>query len=177
MLNKPTPFKQFSVLSTLVLAAMFSRLIPHPPNFAPITAVAVFAGFYFSNIWLAILVPMISMFASDALIGFHPGMSVVYGCFALMSWSAHAASSKKSFGRIAGTLLGSNLFFFLVTNFAAWAGNPLYAQDFSGLMMSYTMAIPFYGSSIAGDVFYSAVIFGAWSIASKTVLAPSRTAA
>jgi len=150
-------------LSLFVLGAAMTRLLPHPPNFAPLTAVAVFSGFYMAPLWAAFLIPVAAMLLSDALIGFHSGMFLVYGCFAAMVFLGNLLQSKKSFMTIAGTLLASNFFFFLVTNAAEWPGNPMYAQDISGLLQSYIAALPFYGNSLLGDVFYSAVLFGGFA--------------
>lgn len=164
------------VAASLITCAVLTRLIPHPPNFAPVTAMAVFAGFYFSNIWLALFIPLITMALSDAVIGFHSDLLLVYGCFAITTWVASAQSAQRSLGRVVGTVLGSNMFFFLVTNFAQWPGNPLYSQDISGLFQSYVAAIPFYGNSLLGDAFYTSVLFGAWEMLGRSIPALRTTA-
>ncbi|MCM0606158.1 MAG: hypothetical protein KA715_08715 [Xanthomonadaceae bacterium] len=160
---------KLKVATALILGTVLSRLIPHPPNFAPVTAMAVFAGFYFSNIWLALFIPLVTMVLSDAVMGFHADILLVYGCFAITTWVSFALRGKKSVVRVASIVMASNLFFFLVTNFAAWPGNPLYAQDISGLFQSYTAAIPFYGNSLVGDAFYCVALFGTWEMLSRSI--------
>ena len=74
---------RFLVLLGLILFAAASRLIPHPPNFSPIVAIALFGGAYFSDKRLAFVVPLTAMFLSDLVIGLHTLLPVIYGSFAL----------------------------------------------------------------------------------------------
>jgi formate-dependent nitrite reductase membrane component NrfD len=48
----------------------------------------------------------------------------------------------------------------LVTNFASWLNNPMYTQNFSGLLTSYIAGIPFFRNTLLGDLFYLSVLFG-----------------
>lgn len=44
---------RFSVITLMILLAAMSRLLPHPPNFAPIGGMALFGAAYFSKkYWL-----------------------------------------------------------------------------------------------------------------------------
>jgi hypothetical protein len=36
----------------------------------------------------------------------------------------------------------------------------MYSKDFTGLMSSYALGLPFFWNTLAGDLFYSAVLFG-----------------
>ena len=67
----------------LVAAAAVTRLLPHPPNFTPLTAMALFAGACLPSGRVALAVPLAAMFMSDLVLGFHDQMTVVYLCFAL----------------------------------------------------------------------------------------------
>ena len=78
-MNKP----RFAVLMAIILVAAVLRLIPHPPNFAPLTAMALFGGACFTDKRAAFLLPLAALFLSDLFIGFYAGMPVVYGAFAL----------------------------------------------------------------------------------------------
>ena len=55
---------------SLIFLMVFSRLIPHPPNFTPIIAVAIMSGYLFRNFYLSFLVLLISMLISDLFLGF-----------------------------------------------------------------------------------------------------------
>ena len=69
----------------LILIAILTRLLPHPPNFAPITSIALFSGIHFSNKRIALLIPLVGMFISDLFLGIHLLMPVIYLSFILIS--------------------------------------------------------------------------------------------
>lgn len=152
---------QTIILLLLVILGASSRLLPHPANVAPITAIALFAGIYSAR-RAAILAPLLAMFLSDLIIGFYDWqmMIVVYSSFFLAGTIGILIQKKKSFATIALGTLGASIFFFLATNAAVWYFGTMYSHDFSGLMNSYQMAIPFFRNSLLGDIFYTAVLIG-----------------
>jgi hypothetical protein len=162
----------------MILLAAISRVLPHPPNFAPITAMALFGGAYFNDKRLAFLVPLGAMLISDSIIGFHSTQPIIYACFALITLIGFRLQNNKSIGKITlATLAGSTLFF-IVTNFAVWIMSDFYPHTASGLMMCYAAGIPFYDSSLLsspalntflGDLTFSAVFFGAFALAEKKI--------
>jgi len=157
--------ERFFALSIAVLAAAFSRLVPHPPNFTPIAAMALFGGAFFSDRRLAFMVPLMAMIASDFVIGFHPLAPVVYATFLLVVcigfWIKRHFSPSAIF---AGTLAGSFLFF-VTTNFAVWLSGTLYPKTAAGLLTCFVAAIPFFRNTLAGDLVYTVLLFGlfVWS--------------
>ncbi len=74
----------FLILTGMIFIAAFVRLIPHPPNFAPVAAMALFGGAYFSKRWVAFLVPLMAMLFADLILGFHSAMWAVYLSFVLI---------------------------------------------------------------------------------------------
>lgn len=131
-----------------VVMAVLIRLLPHPPNFTPITALALFGATTFRNKTIGTLLPLLAMGISDIFLGFYYISFWVYGSFILISFLGHYVKNIKT----SNILLGS-LIFFLVTNFGVWlSGYPL---NLEGLLLCYTMAIPFFINSIAGDLFFS----------------------
>lgn len=150
------------ILITLGIAA---RFLPHPANFAPIGAIAIFSGIYLPKKW-ALILPLVAMFFSDLFIGFYslPIMFSVYAGFVMMGAIGLAVRKYKSLGTIlGGTILGS-LIFYLVTNGAVWAFGSLYPHTAVGLWQSYYMAIPFFRNSLLGDLFYTGVLAGAYEV-------------
>jgi hypothetical protein len=148
------------ILITLGIAA---RFLPHPANFAPIGAIAIFSGIYLPKKW-AIILPLAAMFFSDLFIGFYawPIMLSVYVSFIIMGVIGLAVRKNKKLSTIlGGTILGS-VIFYLVTNGAVWAFGSLYPPTASGLLQSYYMAIPFFRNSLLGDLFYIGVLVGAY---------------
>jgi len=53
--------------------------------------------------------------------------------------------------------------FFLVTNFGAWLGSPIYPQTGAGLVAAYVAGIPFFQNTLLGTLFYSALMFGSFA--------------
>ena len=155
-------------LLALTALAVVSRLIPHPMNFAPVAALALFGGAYFDRRY-AFALPLVVLIVSDAFLGFYDGIAWVYGSFFLVNLIGWWLRGRKSITMIAGaTLLGSVLFF-VVTNFGVWLGGGLYTPDMAGLLNCYIAAIPFFRNSLAGDAFYVAILFGAAELASRKV--------
>ena len=142
--------REFIVLA-FVLLAVVVRLVPHPPNFTPITALALFGATTFRNRFLGTLLPLIAMAISDIYLGFYSISIWVYSSFLIISLLGHYLKKINTKG-----ILISSLIFFLVTNFGVWlSGYPLTIE---GLLLCYTMAIPFFINSIAGDLFFSYVL-------------------
>ncbi|GAB3511235.1 DUF6580 family putative transport protein [Emticicia fontis] len=165
---------RYSTIAAIIVLAALSRFFPHPFNFTPMAAIALFGGAYFSNRWLAFLVPFSAMLISDIMLelltgwGFHSGIPVVYGSFALISLLGIFALQKVTILRVAGAALASSLLFFLITNFAflypeAPAPDPMlghYPHNWTGIIASYRAGLEFLRNQIVGDQFYSGVVFG-----------------
>jgi len=81
----------------LVLLLAFSRIIPHPPNFAPIVAVAIMSGYFFKNIKLSFVVLLIAMLLVDVFLGFYKHMLFVYLSLFLITFIFFKISDKINF--------------------------------------------------------------------------------
>ena len=148
----------------LIFIVVVTRLMPRPPNFSPVEAAALFAGATFVSWRLAVLVPLIAMLISDWFIGFHDGMWLVYGCMAVIALAGTRLKDRISPLRVAGYGISAAVFFFLVTNFAVWAGGTMYPHTASGLLACYVAAVPFFHNQIAGVLVYSLLLFGAHAL-------------
>ena len=160
------------LLIGMIAAAAALRLLPHPSNFTPIGALALFAGAHFDDKRWAFIVPLAAMFLSDILIGFHGQMPVVYAAFAVIVCMGFALKEKKTALRVTGASLAAATFFFVVSNFSVWAFDGLYPMTLAGLATCYIAAIPFFQNWLAGTVFYAAVLFGGFAIIEKKLLTP-----
>ena len=150
----------------ILILAILSRFIPHPPNFTPLLAVALFGGAIFKNRILAFGIPLLAMFLSDLYLGLHESLLAVYLCLALLIYMGSKMDKKSSKGIAINALL-SSIIFFLVTNFSVWAFTGMYDKTFSGLMVSYTMGLPFFKWSVISTLLYSGVLFGAYNLFEK----------
>ena len=145
---------------SLILILVFSRLIPHPPNFTPVIAVAIMSSYFFKNIKVSFIVLLVAMFISDLFIGFYENLSFVYISLILITYIFHKISIKINFKNLFVYGFAGSLIFFIVSNFGVWAlGSPglndiAYDKSLSGLIQCYILAIPFFGNT-----FFSTIIF------------------
>lgn len=152
----------------MIIFAIMARLLPHPANFAPITAMALFGGVYLPKKY-AFLLPFGALIISDYFLGFY-GLEMVwvYGSFfisGLIGLYIRKRKRKNILTIVSGTLLAS-LLFFLITNFGVWAlPYSWYSKDLGGLIQSYIAGIPFFRGTILGDLFYTGVFFGGYELA------------
>src|SRR5689334_15413324 len=144
----------FALLSAILVAAAL-RLVPHPPNFTPIGAMAIFSGAYLGRRGLAFVAPLGAMLLSDAIIGFYSGFWITYLAVALIVLLGSLALSRRSVIRIGLAAIASSALFFVVSNFGTWALSGMYPHSFAGLEACYVAAIPFFQNTIAGDLFYA----------------------
>jgi uncharacterized protein DUF6580 len=152
----------------LIVLAAASRLLPHPPNFAPVAAMGLFAG-AFSGRRYAWLVAFGALLASDVVLGFYHPVSMFWNYLAyaacLLLGSGLLARTR-SLGRIAGAVLASAVTFFVLSNFGMWASG-YYPRTWDGLVQCYVQALPFFRNTLASDVLYSAVLFGAHALLTR----------
>ncbi len=169
-LTKKGKTLEFFIALLFVLIGVSLRLLPHPPNFAPILAIALFGGVYLSR-KIAFVLPIFAIAISDIFIGYYGIvlMIAVYGTFLLSVVLGFWLKKHKKWYTVGGIAILSAVLFFLITNFAVWAFTPWYAKTLSGIIQCYIMAIPFFRNTLLGNLFYVTVFFGAYEIATVWV--------
>ena len=161
---------RFWVALVLVLVAVGLRLVPHPPNFSPIAAMALFGAAVFDRKILAILFPLAALLISDLILGFHDQMPAVYGSILLIELlGLWVLRSNLGAARIAVTAVSSSVLFFLITNLSVWAFSGMYARTLAGLVSCFIAALPFLQNGIAGDLVYSGALFGAFALVERNL--------
>ena len=160
---------RLALLIGIVVAAAGVRLFPHPANFDPIGGLALFAGAHLDERRWAFTAPLAAMLLSDAVIGFHSQMPVVYASFALMVCMGFVLRQRRGALPVAGMALAASALFFVTTNFGVWALDAMYPKSLAGLLACYVAAIPFFGATIAGNLFYAAVLFGGFALAERRI--------
>jgi hypothetical protein len=161
---------RLTALLCAILAAAALRLVPHPPNFSPIDAMALFSGAYLGRRWLAFVAPFAALLLSDAILGFYRGMEFQYLSVALIVLIGWFALSRTSVARVAAASLAGSVLFFVVSDFGTWVVSGMYPHSLAGLAECYVAAIPFFPNTLTGDLFYTALLFGGFAIAER--LAP-----
>ncbi len=151
----------------LILLAAALRIAPHPWNFTPIGAMALFSGALLKNRRLAFFFPLLALFLGDIFIGFHKLIPIVYASFLINVAIGLWLRDRRTVTRISlATLLGA-IQFFLVTNFAVWWLLNSYPKTTSGLAACYLAGIPFFWNTLAGDAAYAFLFFGGYALAER----------
>ena len=156
---------RLAALLSAILAAAALRLLPHPPNFSPIDAMALFSGAYVGRRALAFVAPLAALLLSDLVLGFYHGMTTVYATVALIVVMGWWLSPRRTPLRIGAAAIASSIVFFVVTNFGMWLFSGFYPLTSAGLAACYVAAIPFFQNTLAGDLFYAALLFGGFALA------------
>jgi len=158
---------RFLIAALMIFAAAALRILPHPLNFTPIGAMAIFAGSLFRNRWVAFLFPLAALFAGDLFVGLYKLMFIVYVSFALSVAIGRSVAQSRTAARIGVAVFLGALQFFVVTNFAMWALSDFYPKTSTGLATCFVNAIPYFWNTLAGDAVYAAVLFGGFAQAEK----------
>ena len=164
----------------LILFAAFTRLFPHYPNFTAVGAIAIFGGTVIKDKKLAFLLPLGALFLSDICLqlftstkGFY-GVSqfFVYAAFLIITALAFFIR-KKSAANVLLAAVWSGAIFFIFSNLGVWLSSDYFPKTLSGLAACYWASVPFYKNelfgnfilnSIMGNLFFSAILFGAYYV-------------
>jgi len=153
----------------LILLAAAVRIAPHPWNFTPIGAMALFSGAVLRDRRLAFFFPLLALSLGDIFIGFHKLIPIVYASFLLNVAIGLWLRDRRTIARITlATLLGAAQFF-LITNFAVWQFMNSYSHTASGLRACYIAGIPLFWNTLAGDAVYAALLFGGYALAERSL--------
>lgn len=155
---------RLQVIVILILTGALSRLFLHPANFTALVATGLFGGFYLKNFKQAALTVFSAMFLSDSLIGFHALVPIVYLALLMPIALGKLAQRSAPLPWLISGALASSLSFFAITNFAVWCFTALYPKTLEGFILCFEAAIPFFTNQLAGDLFYTGVIFGIFLI-------------
>src|ERR1700682_1943320 len=144
-----------------IVLAVAVRFMPHPWHFTPVAASLLFFGAYGSRrqLWF----PVVLLAASDVFLNKFI-YSYPLSWDLLVTWAWYAAVVFLGSGLrqhlkplwIMGGALTSSVSFFLLSNFAVWAAYDMYPKNFSGLMTSYILCLPFFSNAVEGDLLFPA---------------------
>jgi hypothetical protein len=164
---------KFMLAYLFVIFAVVARMpfMPHPWNFTPVAAALLYFGARGSRrqLW----VPFLLLAASDVILTkfvysyvFSWDHFVTWAWYAAILWLGTNLRENSNWLRIGGAALASSVSFFIVSNFAVWAyWTDMYPKTLSGLMTCYIAGLPFFRRGLAGDLLFTAVIFGVPALA------------
>tara|TARA_Y100001960_G_scaffold322694_1_gene399642 strand:+ start:5666 stop:6175 length:510 start_codon:yes stop_codon:yes gene_type:complete len=147
------------ILPLIIIFAAMTRLIPHPPNFTPIIAIGLFSGYYVKNRSFAILLPILAMFFSDLFLGSHKTIYWVYGSLILVTFLGMLLVQKVNVRNYLISSISGACIFFLITNFGVWVTSSYYPKTLEGIIVCYTMALPFFGNTMISSLLYTGILF------------------
>ena len=169
--------KNLLLIVLFIAIIFFGRILPHPYNFTPLIAVTLLSSYSLSNKFLAIMIPLVGFWISDLFMNnyiyagyfadftvFNSGMIWTYGAIVLVALMGSSFLNKISTVKIVLASLSGSTIFYLISNFGVWALSSMYAKTLTGLVQCYSLALPFYGTSLMGDLIYSAILFGAYKL-------------
>ncbi len=182
-MNKQKITLQFGIVAVMVLIAAISRLVPHWPNFTAVGAMGLFGAAYFTKKYWAFIIPFIALWFSDLVLNnvvyaqyydsfvwMTPSWYWMYGSFALIILIGFLSLSKVTPARIVGASFTAAFLFFLITNFGVWMSGLMYPKTAAGLLACYTAGLPYLGYTLAGNLFYTLVLFGSYELLAKPYL-------
>lgn len=160
---------RFFILSGIIVLAIASRLLPHPPNFTPVAAIAIFGGACFADKRVAFAVPFGIMFISDLIIGLHDTLLFVYLGFAVAAGIGYLLKNRISVLNVTAGAIAAAIVFYLITNFGVWLTGTLYPHTYQGLVACFAAGVPFFRYTVLGNLVYCGALFGAFGIAKRYV--------
>lgn len=152
----------------IVLAAVLARFVPYAPNFSPVYGALLFSGAYLKSrdsVWfpvalLAVTDPLISAWIYH--MRWEWNQAFLWAAFAAVAVIGRQLRDRVSAIRVVGAALAGGTVFFLISNFAVWLGWKMYPATWPGLVTCYVAALPFFRSTLASTLVFSAVLFGGY---------------
>ena len=167
LLQKENLFYRTLLALAIIALAAALRIAPHPWNFTPVGAMALFSGAIIRDRRLALLFPLLALFAGDIFIGLYSLIPIVYASFLVSVAIGFWLRDRRSVSRIAAATLVGAVQFFLVSNFAVWVFGLSYPRNTAGLVACYVAGIPFFWNTLAGDAVYAGLFFGGFALAER----------
>ena len=172
--------KRFAMIAAVVLVAMAaaSRAVPHPWNFTPMIAVALFGGARLERAWVAVTALVACLVAGDLAVGAFPydGMAWVYGAMIAITLGGRLLATRRGVLPAIVGALAAGAFFFVVSNLGVWIGGGLYPHTAQGLVDCYAAAVPFYRNEVVGDLIFTGALFGLHAAATQLYVRAAATA-
>jgi hypothetical protein len=153
----------------LLLVAIVSRLVPHAGwmNFSAEGAALLYFGA--RRPWREMIAPLAALMATDYFLTvyFYHFQFQWQGYLPTWAWYVAAMvlgqillKAKTTFVRVAaGVLLGPTSFF-IISNYAVWAGSQMYPHTWAGLQACFIAAIPFYRNDLVSTAIVAGLAFG-----------------
>lgn len=192
---KKDSIREILIVAMLIFLSALCRIFTNEIglwNFNAIGAAALFGGIVLKDKRLAYVIPLLSLFLSDVFLQCFTSIHAldrdylgqllfVYGAFLLITWIG-TLIKKVNVPTLLLSSIGTGVVFFLISNLGTFITTDLYPKTGAGLLACYAAGIPFYQSDnmfssfalngLMGNVFFTAVLFGAWALIKQVVITP-----
>ncbi|SDH08924.1 DUF6580 family putative transport protein [Chitinophaga filiformis] len=192
---KKDSIREILIVAMLIFLSALCRIFTNQIglwNFNAIGAAALFGGIVLKDKRLAYVVPLLSLFMSDVFLqcftsihaldrNYLGQLLFVYGAFLLITWIG-TLIKKVNVLTLLLSSIDTGVLFFLISNLGTFLTTDLYPKTGAGLLACYAAGIPFYQSDnmfssfalngLMGNVFFTAVLFGAWAAIKQVVITP-----
>ena len=167
----------------LLLAAVVTRVVPHAGwmNFTAVGGALLYFGARRS--WREMLTPLAVLMATDfCLTVFSYNYAFKWQAY-LPTWMWYAAamvlgrillSERATAWRVVAAALLGPTSFFVISNFAVWIADGMYARSLAGLAACYVAAIPFYRNDLASTGIVLGLAFGVPALLRKLSASPAQ---
>jgi hypothetical protein len=135
----------------IIFFGILSRILPLPPNFSPVIAITLFGSLYFKDKNLAFIAPISIILISDLILGFIPNINTYLPLIFVYFFSRKI----NSIGIV--NLFIASLIFFLTSNFGVWILSNWYPKSFTGLLMCYEAALPFFRNTLLSTLLFGLI--------------------
>ena len=167
----------------LIVVAVLSRVIPHPwMNFTAVGGGLLYFGArrpLREAIW-----PVLALMATDVWLTTAFYHYAWHTSDYLITWVWYAAAvvlgrillRRVTVTRVIGAPVLASTSFFLVSNYAVWAGSVLYPHTMAGLGACYVAGLPFYRNDVLSTVLVTGLAFGGLAIQAHALRARATAA-
>lgn len=170
---------QILLISSIIIIAAFSRLLPHMHNFSPVLGMALFGAAYLKRNTLAFVIPLSAIILSDFVLQrvvypdyelFYEGWYFQYFAYGLVILAGLGLFKKVTVGRVLLGAFSAAIIFFVVSNFGSWIVLPEYVKTPAGLVQAYIAGIPFFKGTIYSSLLFTSLLFGSYYLISHYIL-------
>ncbi len=160
---RPLQFPQAAGIAFgLIALILIARLIPHPPNFTPVLAVALFCGALAPHFSVAMLIPLTAMVLGDWVLGWHASAWAVYLAIFLCAGLGRWILTPPKLTTTLASGVCASVLFFVLSNFAVWLAGGLYPLTGAGLLACYLAAIPFFHNTLVATLLFGLGLLACW---------------
>lgn len=165
--------RDLALALVMVFVLVACRLTIDTPNFQPIMAAALFAGYCFRNPWMGVAAVSLAMVVTDIRLGGYEWqvMATVYAALALPIVAGRWIRTNPACRRPGSATLMAGLWslaaaflFYAATNLAIWIWTDWYPASVEGLAACMLAGLAFFRWTVASNLVFTILAVGGWEL-------------